>query len=171
MQAFTNHATVELTVIADPAAAKAHLLDSGWDLLAIVAHGRPAPGIRHLLDLDDDVFVTPVDLMAASVPARVALISCWGAHTPAPPGGEPLTLATLAAARGANVLATTSELADDRLANRFINNVLHEAVASGFSQALHAGTIDYLADPSRRSGLLSRWAPVVTVGRRRAGGG
>lgn len=171
IQAFTGNPPVELTVIAEPAAAKTQLLVGDCDLLVIVAHGRPSPGIRHVLDLDDDVFVTPVDLMTAKVPARVALISCWGAHTPAPPGGEPLTLATLAAARGAEVLATTSELADDRLANRFINNILHDAAANDFPDAVHNATIDYLADPARRAGLLSRWAPIVTVGRQRSGDG
>lgn len=155
---------------ADGEAAKGALLGGEVDLLVLVGHGRPAPGIRHLLDLDRDVYVTPVDLMGARVPRRVALICCWGAHVPDGPGGEPLTLAALAAARGAEVLTTTSELADDVPASRFLNQVLHYAVDRPFPQAVQLATLEFLAEPSRRSGYLSQWAPIVTVGRRSSRG-
>ena len=62
------------------------------------------------------------------------------------------------------MLATTSELADDPPASRFLNGVLHRLPSSAMPVALREMTRRYLADPRHRDGYLSRWAPLITVG-------
>jgi hypothetical protein len=62
------------------------------------------------------------------------------------------------------VLATTSELADDSVASRFLNGVLHRLPAAAMPDALLQMTRRFLTDPRHRDGYLSRWAPLITVG-------
>ena len=57
-------------------------------------------------------------------------------------------IATIALTRGSrSVLATTSELADDPLASRFLNGVLHRLPAAAMPVALREMTRRFLADP------------------------
>lgn len=164
LHAFTEDKRIDFKALDHAVDTKDRILDGAVDTLVLVAHGVPAPGVRHFLELDTDVYVTPLDLIGANVPRRLALIACWSAHTPEGQRGEPLTLATIAAMRGAQVICTVSELADDRLASTFINNVLHDSIATDFATAIHTATVSYLQAPSRRAGFLSRWAPLITVG-------
>lgn len=137
----------------------------GHDLVVIAGHGRPVPGIVHYLELAPRVLLTPAALLDASTPDQLVLAACWGAHAPGAADSDPLTLATIALTRGSRaVLATTSELADDPLASRFLNGVLHRLPSSAMPVALREMTRRFLADPRHRDGYLSRWAPLITVG-------
>jgi tetratricopeptide (TPR) repeat protein len=137
----------------------------GHDLVVIAGHGRPVPGIVHYLELAPRVLLTPAALLDARTPDQLVLAACWGAHAPGAADSDPLTLATIALARGSRaVLATTSELADDPRASRFVNGVLYRLPAVAMPAALHAMTRRFLADPRNRDGYLSRWAPLITVG-------
>jgi hypothetical protein len=62
------------------------------------------------------------------------------------------------------VLATTSELADDPPASRFLNGVLYRLPGATMPAALHDMTRRFLANPGYRDGYLSRWAPLITIG-------
>lgn len=140
------------------------------DLVVLAGHGRPVPKLGHYLELDDGVYLTPSDLLGSATPQSLALIACWGAHAPGAEG-DPMTLATVAVARGTSqVLATTSELADDQVATTFVNDVLYELPQVGMPHALHEATKDLLANPRLRRGYVSRWAPLITVGAQRPPG-
>lgn len=144
--------------------AKAAILNAEYDRVVIVAHGRPRDGLVHLLDLGGDVSVTPADLLTARTPDTLALIACWGAHTPRDEPGDPMTLATLVLARGTHdVLATTSELRDDAICARFVDMVLHRAKTMPFAEALHDATRQWLPARGHGDGPLSRWAPLVAL--------
>ncbi|TVZ02855.1 CHAT domain-containing protein [Trebonia kvetii] len=135
------------------------------DLIVIAGHGRPVPGMVHYLELAPRVLLTPAALLDARTPDQLVLAACWGANAPGSADSDPLTLATIALTRGSlAVLATTSELADDPIASRFLNGVLHRLPASTMPEALRAMTRRFLADPRHRNGYLSRWAPLITVG-------
>ena len=135
------------------------------DLVVIAGHGRPVPAIVHYLELAPRVLLTPAALLDARTPDQLVLAACWGAHAPGAADSDPLTLATIALTRGSRaVLATTSELADDPLASRFLNGVLHRLPSSAMPVALREMTRRFLADPRHRDGYLSRWAPLITVG-------
>ena len=123
------------------------------------------PGIVHYLELAPRVLLTPAALLDARTPDQLVLAACWGAHAPGAADSDPLTLATIALTRGSRaVLATTSELADDPPASRFLNGVLHRLPSSAMPAALREMTRRFLADPRHRDGYLSRWAPLITVG-------
>jgi len=164
--AFTDDARVTLESFTSADAALAALTSAhGHDLVVIAGHGRPVPGIVHYLELAPRVLLTPAALLAARTPDQLVLAACWGAHAPGAADSDPLTLATIALTRGSRaVLATTSELADDPLASRFLNGVLHRLPSSAMPTALHEMTRRFLADPGHRNGYLSRWAPLITVG-------
>ena len=137
----------------------------GQDLVVIAGHGRPVPGIVHYLELAPRVLLTPAALLDARTPDQLVLAACWGAHAPGAADSDPLTLATIALTRGSRaVLATTSELADDAPASRFLNGVLHRLPSSAMPVAVREMTRRFLADPRHRDGFLSRWAPLITVG-------
>ncbi|MCB1029205.1 MAG: tetratricopeptide repeat protein [Microthrixaceae bacterium] len=140
------------------------------DLIVLAGHGRPVPKLGHYLELNDGVYLTPSDLLGSSTPRSLALIACWGAHAPGAEG-DPMTLATVAVARGTSqVLATTSELADDQVASTFVNDILYELPEKEMPHALHQATKDLLANPRLRRGYVSRWAPLITVGAQRLPG-
>jgi len=135
------------------------------DLVVIAGHGRPVPGIVHYLELAPGVLLTPAALLDARTPDQLVLAACWGAHAPGAADSDPLTLATIALTRGSRaVLATTSELADDPAASRFLNGVLYRLPEAAMPAALHEMTRRFLANPRHRAGYLSRWAPLITVG-------
>lgn len=164
--AFADDARVTLESFGSPDAALAAVTSRrGHDLVVIAGHGRPVPGIVHYLELAPQALLTPAALLDASTPDQLVLAACWGAHAPGAADSDPLTLATIALTRGSRaVLATTSELADDPPASRFLNGVLHRLPSSAMPTAVHEMTRRYLADPRYRDGHLSRWAPLITVG-------
>ena len=164
--AFTDDARVTLERFASADAALAAVTgERGHDLVVIAGHGRPVPGIVHYLELAPRVLLTPAALLDARTPDQLVLAACWGAHAPGEAESDPLTLATIALTRGSRaVLATTSELADDPPASRFLNGVLFRLPAAPMPAALRAMTRRFLADPRNRDGYLSRWAPLITVG-------
>jgi tetratricopeptide (TPR) repeat protein len=164
--AFIDDARVSLERFESADAALAAVISrKGHDLVVIAGHGRPVPGIVHYLELAPRVLITPAALLDARTPEELVLAACWGAHAPGAADSDPLTLATIALARGSRaVLATTSELADDPGASRFLNGVLYRLPALAMPAALHAMTRRFLADPRHRDGYLSRWAPLITVG-------
>ncbi len=166
--AFVDDDRVEATVLGSPSAASDAVRHPTHDLVVLAGHGRPVPKLGHYLELDEGVYLTPSDLLGAASPRSLALIACWGAHTPGAEG-DPMTLATVAAARGTSqVLATTSELADDAAATTFVNDVMYELPERGMPHALYEATKDFLANPVLRRGYVSRWAPLITVGAHRA---
>lgn len=135
------------------------------DALIITAHGRPAEGIGHYLELDTDVLVEPSEFLTATPPELLILLACWGANRPGRDAGDPLTLATLALARGSRQVATTtSELADDAITSRHMNQILHRLPEMSLPVAIHQATKRFLEDERTRRGPLSRWAPIITVG-------
>ncbi|MGG5259077.1 CHAT domain-containing tetratricopeptide repeat protein [Phycicoccus avicenniae] len=145
------------------ASAREAALSGDLDTLVVVAHGRLTRGVGHYLELGDDVLLTPADMFTATVPRSVALLACWGAHTMEPNTGEPLTLGTLALARGSRqVLTTISELGDSRLARAVVNDTLYRARTQPWAAAL-LWTLQ-----RRREELtaapLSDWAPLATLG-------
>lgn len=164
--AFTDDARVTLERFASADAALAAVTgERGYDLVVIAGHGRPVPGIVHYLELAPRVLLTPAALLDARMPDQLVLAACWGAHAPGEAESDPLTLATIALTRGSRaVLATTSELADDPPASRFLNGVLFRLPEVPMPAALRAMTRRFLADPRNRDGYLSRWAPLITVG-------
>ncbi len=164
--AFIDDARVSLESFASPDAALTAVTSGrGHDLVVIAGHGRPVPGIVHYLELAPRVLLTPAALLDARTPDQLVLAACWGAHAPGAADSDPLTLATIALARGSRaVLATTSELADDPRASRFLNGVLYRLPEHAMPAALREMTLRFLADPRNRDGYLSRWAPLITVG-------
>lgn len=164
--AFIDDARVTLDSFSCAEAALAAVIsDQGHDLVIVAGHGRPVPGIVHYLELAPRVLLTPAALLGARTPDQLVLAACWGAHAPGAADSDPLTLATIALTRGSRaVLATTSELADDPLASRFLNGVLHRLPSSAMPTALREMTRRFLASPQYREGYLSRWAPLITVG-------
>jgi tetratricopeptide (TPR) repeat protein len=164
--AFTDDARVTLDSFGSAEAALTAVTSGqAHDLIVITGHGRPVPGIVHYLELAPRVLLTPAALLDAHTSDQLVLAACWGAHAPGAADSDPLTLATIALTRGSRaVLATTSELADDPLASRFLNGVLHRLPSSTMPVALREMTRRFLADPRHRTGYLSRWAPLVTVG-------
>jgi hypothetical protein len=134
-------------------------------MVVLFAHGRPAEGIGHYLQLGEDEHLTPTDLIEARTPPLLALISCWGARAPRARPGDPLTLATLALVRGsACVLATTSELADDPVASAFVNDALYSMRERPAGEALRDATRRLLSRQAGRDVSLWAWAPLVALG-------
>lgn len=122
-----------------PQAAKAAhraLTSGGTDTVVVVAHGRPVDALGHYLELGEDQFLTPTELLNGTQPLSVALLSCWGARVPGESNGEPLTIATIALARGARVLTTVSELGDSPTAAAVVNDTVWKAATESWPAAL-----------------------------------
>ena len=130
----------------------------------VVAHGVPAEGITHALVLDEGKFLTPFEAMIGTPPGRVGLLTCWSAHTPIGSSGDPLNVATVMLARGANsVLATSAELADDSLSGIFAGNVIHDVSESDWGRSLQRAITRFSrTEPFQED--LSRWAPLRVLG-------
>jgi hypothetical protein len=163
VHAFDDHADVHPYALPSASHARDVILGGGYDLVVAAAHGKPMPELGHYLELDETTLLTPADVLTAHPPALVALVSCWGAVAPGGPDGDPLTLATILAARGATaVLASTSEVADDRRATSFVNDILYKTIRMPMAAAVREATRAFLR--RERDGLLAEWAPIVTVG-------
>jgi tetratricopeptide (TPR) repeat protein len=158
-----NRVTVE--VVSDAEAAIDAIVTARHDLFVVAGHGTPVGRDGLFLEVDVDRFLEPVSLLTAHPPRQLVLVACWGARAPGTPASDPMTIATLAMARGAaQVMATTSELADDAAASRFVNNVLHRLPSESAAFALRDETRRFLSVARNRAGPLARWAPLITVG-------
>ncbi len=165
LQAFVEDERVALDSLTSPHAAVDSMENGGHDLLIVAGHGRLAPGIGHYLDLGHGVLVDPARLLRATPPRLLFLLACWGAVRPGKMSADPLTLATLALARGSqHVGATVSELADDPRASQFVNDALYRLPEMELPHALRRATQRLLSTEDGRRGPLSRWAPLITVG-------
>ncbi|MGW0451980.1 hypothetical protein [Gordonia sputi] len=141
------------------------LRGSSDEMVIAVAHGRPVRELVHYIELDVHTALTPADMLGASPPGVLALISCWGSHSPDHGAGDPLSIATLALARGSRaVVASSSEMLDDGPSSMFVNWFLHESTAQPLPRALQSATLKWLRHPDLRRGELSRWAPLTVLG-------
>ena len=165
LRAYDGDPRVDVQRLSDAGAARAALTSGSNDVVVVFAHGRPADGIGHYLQLGTNEFLTPADLLTACTPPLLALISCWGARTPGAAPGDPMTLATIALVRGsATVLATNAELADDPSSSAFINDVLYLLLAHSPAEAVRAATKRRLARSGVREEPVMMWAPLLTIG-------
>ncbi|HUA28499.1 MAG TPA: tetratricopeptide repeat protein [Streptosporangiaceae bacterium] len=140
-------------------------LRDGSDTMVLTGHGRPAPGLGHYLELDQDEWLVPADLIGARPPRRMVLIACWGGGVPGRGPTDPLSLATLALAAGsAEILATVGELADSVLASLYVEQALAGLAGGSASAALHAATRWLLRDDGMRAEPIHHWAPLVPLG-------
>lgn len=163
--AYLGRDDLSVEAVSDAAACRIAILDARTDLVVVVAHGRPVRALVHYLELDEQTALTPADMLDAAPPPTLVLISCWGAHAPGRVSGDPMTIATLALARGVRtVAATTSEMLDDPSSSAFVNQFLSAATVHPLPEALHIATRRWLARPANRDGLLSRWSPLITLG-------
>jgi CHAT domain len=154
----------QVTAIGSPAQARDRLRD-GSDTMVLTGHGRPAPGLGHYLELDQDEWLVPADLIGARPPRRMVLIACWGGGVPGRGPTDPLSLATLALAAGSSeILATVGELADSELASLYVEEALAGLAGGPASAALHAATRWLLRDDGMRAEPIHHWAPLVPLG-------
>lgn len=153
------------TATAPGSAEAAHrsLMSGSVDAVVIAAHGRPTPGLGHYLELAHDVLLTPTELLLSQPPAAIALLACWGARTLEPATGEPLTLGTIAFARGSRqILTTVAELGDGVLARAVVNETLSRATQQPWGIALRETLCHREAD--LRDAPLIHWAALTTIG-------
>ncbi|MBU2670247.1 CHAT domain-containing protein [Actinoplanes bogorensis] len=155
---------LELRPLATSSAARERLRDGG-ELMVVIGHGRPAPGLGHYLELDRDDWLTPADLIGASTPRRLALVACEAASIEGRRPSDPVSLATLAlAARSDEVLATLGELSDTEPAARYVDDIISAMAGSPLPEALRRATRTLLATPGLRYEPLVTWAPLVAIG-------
>ncbi len=150
----------------DAAAAYRAVLAGEDECVVVVAHGKPVAALIHFIELDGNVRLVPADMLNATPPPLLAFITCWGATAPDRAAGDPLSVATLALARGCNaVAATTSELRDDVPSSAFVNFFLDAALRVPMPQALLEATRRWLRRDEYRNGYVSRWAPLTILAR------
>ena len=141
----------------------AALLSGGSQTVVVVAHGRPTSGLGHYLELAPNLLLTPTELLVSTPPASIALISCWGARVPGPTTGEPLTLATIALARGSRqILSTVSEVGDVAPAAALVNSVIARAAMDPWPRALRWALNRRVRDLPDEP--LVNWAALVAIG-------
>lgn len=151
--------------LSDANACRSSLIHGEHDAVVVLSHGRPVRDLVHYLELDEHTALTPADMLKADPPPALALISCWGAHAPDQGWGDPLSIATLALARGSRgVAATTSELIDDVASSAFVNGFLDLLEQHPMPQALQLASRRWLARVDWRTSYLARWAPLVSLG-------
>jgi tetratricopeptide (TPR) repeat protein len=149
----------------DPGRAIEELRAPDVDLVVWVGHGRPVDGITHYFELNPQAAVTPVDVLELQPPPMLALIACWGAAVPGRGTSDPLTLATVAVARGARqVAATTCEIGDSGPATHLVSSFLHRLPEQDMAQALREATRSFLAVKEFRDASVIHWAPLVVIG-------
>jgi hypothetical protein len=77
------------------------------DAVVIAAPGRPMPGLGHYLELGSDVILYADRDVRLNSTQSLALLACWGARVLGQSSGDPLTLATIALARGSRQILVT----------------------------------------------------------------
>lgn len=131
--------------------------------VVVVAHGWPTAALGHYLELGVDTLLTPTEMFTATPPESIALLACWGARTLEAPTGDPLTLGTIALARGAKqVLTTVNELGDSVIACAVVNEALYRARTNAWPDALRS-TLAH-REPDVRQAALIDWAALTTLG-------
>ncbi|WP_405603027.1 CHAT domain-containing protein [Streptomyces sp. NBC_01410] len=144
----------------------------GRELMVLAGHGRPLPGAGHYLELDENEWLLPADLLGQRPPRRLALIACWGSAYPGRAPSDPISIATLALAGGSDeVLATVGELGDSTLASRYAEMVLHALPENTMAMAVHQSTRRLLAGRGVRSRPVHDWAPLIPIGTHQQPGG
>ncbi|GAA2285424.1 hypothetical protein GCM10010415_64260 [Streptomyces atrovirens] len=144
----------------------------GRELMVLAGHGRPLPGAGHYLELDENEWLLPADLLGQRPPRRLALIACWGSAYPGRAPSDPISVATLALAGGSDeVLATVGELGDSTLAGRYVEMVLHALPENTMATAVHRSTRRLLAGRGVRSRPVHDWAPLIPIGTHQQRGG
>ncbi|MEV7624093.1 CHAT domain-containing protein [Actinoplanes sp. NPDC089786] len=157
-------ARLTLRPLATPAAARKRLRD-GSDMMIVVGHGRPAPGLGHYLELDRNEWLVPADLLGVSTPRRLALLVCEAASTTGPRPSDPVSLATLALAAGSDeVLATLGELADSWPATQYADDILTGMAGATLPEALHLATRKLLTEDGTVDEPLFSWAVLAAIG-------
>lgn len=153
-----------LRPLATASAARQRLRD-GADMMVVIGHGRPAPGLGHYLELSADDWLVPADLIGAATPRRLVLLACEAASVAPGRPSDPVSLATLAlAARSDEVLATLGELSDSEPAARYADDILTAMANASLPEALHHATRRLLADEGMRAEPIFYWAPLVAIG-------
>lgn len=143
------------------------LLADGTHTVILTCHGRPADGPGHYLELDEGIWLLPADVLGPVAPARLYLITCWGAGVPGQAMADPITIATLALARGsAEVLATVGEFGDTKVGNLFAESVLGlladtDTVASA---AVHQAGKRLARETGAWEWPLRDWASLLPIG-------
>ncbi|WP_069769432.1 tetratricopeptide repeat protein [Streptomyces sp. LUP30] len=164
LSAFQNDSHWDVTVLSTPAQAKQRLR-SGGQAMVVAGHGRPTPGLGHYLELDQDEWLLPVDLVGARSPDLLVFIACWAGAIPGHGPTDPLSLATLALAAGSSeIMATVGELADSVPASLYVERVLDTTTGAALPDALLAATRWMLSQEGARSERVHHWAPVVPLG-------
>ena len=154
----------QVSLLQSPAEARQRLR-TGGQMMVVIGHGRPAPGLGHYLELDRDAWLLPVDMIGARPPRRLVVIACWGGAIPGSAPSDPLSLATLALAAGSSeILATVGELADTAHAGLYAEKVLANMANMPLPEALHAASCQILSDEAFRQARIHLWAPLVPFG-------
>ncbi|EIV91904.1 hypothetical protein FraQA3DRAFT_1389 [Frankia sp. QA3] len=157
-------ARLDLRPLPSSAEARARLRDGG-EMMVVIGHGRPAPGMGHYLEFDHADWLVPADLLGASTPRRLALLACGAGSISQTRPSDPISLATLAlAARSDEVLATVGELGDSHPAARYAEQILNGMAHCSLPDALHRATRWLLSDGDMRAEPIFHWAPLIPVG-------
>ncbi len=162
----TLEADPDWDVTALPSAAAAlECFGAGVDAMIVTAHGRPAPGPIHYLELDRDERLQPIDLIGRRPPRRLVAIACWGGAVPDRSPTDPLSLATIALVGGStDVLATVGELGDTLVATQYVERLLAALPGRQAWEALHEATRWLLSEDWVRQERIHHWAPLVPMG-------
>jgi hypothetical protein len=165
LQGFQQDRAWQVNRLQTPAQARERLRSGGGEAMVVTAHGRPAPGLGHYLELDAGEWLLPVDLIGARPPRHLIMITCWGGAVPGQSPTDPLALATLALAAGSvEIMATIGELADSDWAEMYVERVLSALPRMPLPEALNAATRWWLADEGARAESSHHWAPLTAFG-------
>ncbi|WP_316762060.1 tetratricopeptide repeat protein [Streptomyces herbicida] len=156
----------ELERPADAGAVKQRL-GAGCHTVIVVCHGRLVQGTGHYLELDGENWLLPADVLRGLPPRRLYLVTCWGAGIPGRAMTDPVSIATLALARGTvELLATVGEFNDTPVAEAFVRQVLdalhgaHGTVADAVHHAISAA----FAFPAMWDCPVREWGALLPIG-------
>ncbi|MFJ2647956.1 hypothetical protein ACIO1C_14630 [Streptomyces sp. NPDC087420] len=142
-------------------------LGDGAHTVVMVCHGRLSEGPGHYLELDTGTWLLPSDVLVATPPVRLYLITCWGAGVPGQAMTDPVSIATLALARGSTeILATVGEYGDTPVGDQFAQWVLASLDGTGVtaSEAVHRATGTIMNEQGMWTWPLRDWAPLLPIG-------
>ena len=143
------------------------LLGSGAHTMIIVCHGRLLSGVGHYLELDVDTWLLPADVYEARPPHRLYLITCWGAGVPGNAMTDPVSVATLALAKGSHeILATVGDFGDTEDADLFVQWVLEglHGITVSASLAVHRAIRRTFEHSAMWHQPLRDWGPLLPIG-------
>ncbi|MFI7500965.1 tetratricopeptide repeat protein [Streptomyces sp. NPDC049687] len=142
-------------------------LGAGRHTVIVVCHGRLVPGVGHHLELDGDNRLLPEDLLRGVPPRRLYLITCWGAGIPGSAMTDPISVATLALARGTvELLATVGEFNDTAMAEAFVRQVLDASAGADVpvADAVHRAVVAAFAHPDMWNCPVREWGALLPIG-------